>query len=129
MPQRHARSRAVAFAIILSLGLPASLAAPARSADVPIHIGVISSQTGPAASLGIPQRNTVAIEPTAIAGRTVEYVVLRIDRRETVKATKISLSMKSVNLGGGDIAGLTGDRTSLGSLGDVLGDKLKSFSS
>jgi branched-chain amino acid transport system substrate-binding protein len=48
----------------------------ARAEDAPIRIGVITSQTGPAASLGIPQRNTVALEPTEIAGRKVEYIVL-----------------------------------------------------
>jgi len=50
--------------------------APARADDAPIRVGVITSQTGPAASLGIPQRNTVALEPTEIAGRKVEYIVL-----------------------------------------------------
>ena len=48
----------------------------ARADDAPIRVGVITSQTGPAASLGIPQRNTVALEPAEIAGRKVEYIVL-----------------------------------------------------
>jgi branched-chain amino acid transport system substrate-binding protein len=60
-------------------------AAPARADDTPIRIGVITSQTGPAASLGIPQRNTVALEPTEIGGRHVEYIVLD-DATDVTKA-------------------------------------------
>jgi branched-chain amino acid transport system substrate-binding protein len=59
--------------------------APAWAEDAPIRIGVISSQTGPAASLGIPQRNTVALEPTEIAGHKVEYIVLD-DATDVTKA-------------------------------------------
>jgi branched-chain amino acid transport system substrate-binding protein len=51
-------------------------AAAAWAEDAPIRIGVITSQTGPAASLGIPQRNTVALEPAEIAGHKVDYIVL-----------------------------------------------------
>ena len=50
------------------------LAAPAL-ADT-IRVGVTISTTGPAASLGVPQRNTIALLPTQIAGQTVEYTVL-----------------------------------------------------
>ena len=42
----------------------------------PIRVGVTLSMTGPAASLGIPQRNTMALLPTQIAGQAVEYIVL-----------------------------------------------------
>lgn len=41
-----------------------------------IKIGVIASSTGPTAVVGIPQKNTVALLPTDIAGQKVEYVVL-----------------------------------------------------
>ena len=41
-----------------------------------IHIGVVASLTGPAASLGIPQRNSVALLPPEVAGHKVEYIVL-----------------------------------------------------
>ncbi|MBS0559519.1 MAG: ABC transporter substrate-binding protein [Proteobacteria bacterium] len=73
MPQRRALIASVAFATVFAFG---PFAAPARADDAPIRIGVISSQTGPAASLGIPQRNTVALEPATIGGRKVEYIVL-----------------------------------------------------
>jgi branched-chain amino acid transport system substrate-binding protein len=41
-----------------------------------INVGVTVSATGPAASLGIPSRNTVALLPTTIGGVKVNYVVL-----------------------------------------------------
>jgi len=41
-----------------------------------IHVGVVASLTGPAASLGIPQKNSIALLPTDLAGHKVEYIVL-----------------------------------------------------
>jgi len=41
-----------------------------------IKIGVTLSTTGPAGSLGIPEKNTIALLPKTIAGKTVEYIVL-----------------------------------------------------
>ena len=78
--QKLGRFAIVAFAAACCLGVP-----PVRADDAPIRIGVITSQTGPAASLGIPQRNTVALEPTEIAGRKVEYIVLD-DATDVTKA-------------------------------------------
>ena len=46
-------------------------AAPAR-AD--LHIGVILSLTGPAASLGIPAENSVKLWPAEIGGQKVKVV-------------------------------------------------------
>jgi branched-chain amino acid transport system substrate-binding protein len=48
--------------------------AGAASADV--KVGVTVAATGPAASLGIPSRNAVALMPTTIRGVKVEYIVL-----------------------------------------------------
>lgn len=50
------------------------LASTVAQAD--IRIGVIASSTGPTASVGIPQKNTVALLPTEIGGQKVEYIVL-----------------------------------------------------
>ncbi len=47
----------------------------AASAD-PVRVGVSISTTGPAASLGIPQRNSVALLPKQIGGQDIEYIVL-----------------------------------------------------
>ncbi|MBB6015240.1 ABC transporter substrate-binding protein [Deinococcus radiopugnans] len=41
-----------------------------------IRVGVIVSGTGPAASLGIPERNTVALLPQTIAGQKIVYTIL-----------------------------------------------------
>lgn len=57
----------------LAVALAAS-AALAAQAD--INVGVTLSATGPAASLGIPEKNTVALMPTTIAGQKVNYIVL-----------------------------------------------------
>jgi branched-chain amino acid transport system substrate-binding protein len=58
--------------------LPATLmlAAGAALAQAEINVGVTVSATGPAASLGIPERNTFALMPKTIAGRKVNYIVL-----------------------------------------------------
>ena len=41
-----------------------------------IKVGVTISTTGPAASLGVPQRNSIALMPKTIGGQTVEFIVL-----------------------------------------------------
>ena len=50
-----------------------------------INVGVTVSSTGPAASLGIPEKNTIAIMPATIAGQKVNYIVLD-DASDTTKA-------------------------------------------
>ncbi|HZH56097.1 MAG TPA: ABC transporter substrate-binding protein [Burkholderiaceae bacterium] len=45
-------------------------------ASAQIKVGITVASTGPAASLGIPERNTVSLLPTEIAGQKVEYIVL-----------------------------------------------------
>ena len=54
----------------------ASLLALATAAQADITVGVTLSATGPAASLGIPEKNTVALMPRTIAGQKIHYVVL-----------------------------------------------------
>jgi branched-chain amino acid transport system substrate-binding protein len=41
-----------------------------------VKIGVTLSTTGPAVSLGIPEKNTIALLPKTIGGKSVEYIVL-----------------------------------------------------
>jgi branched-chain amino acid transport system substrate-binding protein len=67
-----------------TLAVLACLAAPAR-AD--LTVGVTVSATGPAASLGIPERNTFALMPTTIAGQKVNYLILD-DASDTTAAVK-----------------------------------------
>ena len=45
-------------------------------AHADINVGVTVSATGPAASLGIPEKNTVALMPKTIGGQKVNYIVL-----------------------------------------------------
>lgn len=52
-----------------------------------INIGVSVSATGPAASLGIPEKNTFALLPTTIGGEKVNYIVLD-DGTDPGQATK-----------------------------------------
>jgi len=56
------------------LALAAALLSTAALAD--IHVGVTVSATGPAASLGIPEKNTIALMPKTIGGEKVNYIVL-----------------------------------------------------
>lgn len=59
----------------------------AGTALADINVGVTVSATGPAAVLGIPERNTVEFCPTSIAGEKVNYVVLD-DATNPGEATK-----------------------------------------
>lgn len=52
-----------------------------------VKVGVTLSTTGPAASLGIPERNTVAMLPTEVAGQKIEYIILD-DATDTTQAVK-----------------------------------------
>ena len=64
--------------------LAAALATPLAQAD--INVGVTLSATGPAASLGIPEKNTVALMPKAIGGQKLNYILLD-DASDTTAAT------------------------------------------
>ena len=71
-------SVAVIMATVLTSGAPAL-------AD--INVGVTLSSTGPAASLGIPQKNTIPLLPQTIGGQKVNYIVLD-DASDTTKAVE-----------------------------------------
>jgi branched-chain amino acid transport system substrate-binding protein len=45
-------------------------------AQADINVGVTVSATGPAASLGIPEKNTIALMPKTIGGQKINYIVL-----------------------------------------------------
>ena len=65
-------------------GLAGLLATPLAWAD--LTVGVTVSATGPAASLGIPEKNTIALMPKTIGGQKVNYIVLD-DASDTTTAT------------------------------------------
>ena len=58
-----------------SIALVAALLT-AGVAHADINVGVTLSATGPAASLGIPEKNTIALMPKTIAGQKINYIVL-----------------------------------------------------
>ena len=66
----------------LGAAIAFALAAPAL-AD--ITVGITVSATGPAASLGIPQKNTIELLPATIGGEKVKWVLLD-DASDTTKA-------------------------------------------
>lgn len=59
----------------------------AAQAMADVNVGVTLSLTGPAASLGIPEKNTVALLPTSVGGQKVNYIVLD-DESDTTKAVR-----------------------------------------
>lgn len=61
---------------VRGLMIGAALCAFAPTAHAQINVGVTVSQTGPAAALGVSQKNTVAQLPKEIAGQKIEYTVL-----------------------------------------------------
>jgi branched-chain amino acid transport system substrate-binding protein len=72
------RLSALAGAVALALPMMAS---------AQIKVGITVASTGPAASLGIPERNTVSLLPTEVAGQKIEYIVLD-DGTDTTVAVK-----------------------------------------
>jgi branched-chain amino acid transport system substrate-binding protein len=73
----------------ISHTLPAAAIAAAFAipALADINVGVVVSASGPAASLGIPEKNTIALLPATIAGEKVNYIVLD-DASDTTAAVK-----------------------------------------
>ena len=100
-------------------GLVLALAALAATTDAQVKIGVTVSATGPAASLGIPERNTVSMCPKQVAGKNVEYIVLddASDTTTAVQNTRKLISESRVDA----IIGSTTTPNSLAML-DVFAD-------
>ncbi|WP_020200469.1 MULTISPECIES: ABC transporter substrate-binding protein [Cupriavidus] len=65
----------------------AAAALCAGTASAQVKVGVTVSATGPAASLGIPEKNTISLLPKEIAGKKIEYIVLD-DASDTTTAVK-----------------------------------------
>lgn len=80
----------------LTAALAALLVAGAAPALAQVKIGATLSTTGPQASLGIPERNTISLLPTEIGGAKVEYVVLD-DASDTTRAVSNSHKLISEN--------------------------------
>ncbi len=69
--------------LMATLAVAAGGLAPLAQAD--INVGVTLSATGPAASLGIPEKNTFELLPTTIGGQKINWIVLD-DGSDTTKA-------------------------------------------
>src|SRR5436189_4259249 len=80
------------------LGAAVAMAAAgiAVSARAEINIGVTLSATGPAASLGIPEKNTFELLPTSIGGEKINWIVLD-DGSDTTKAVTNTRKLISEN--------------------------------
>ena len=83
-----------------SLMAAIGLAFAATAAHADITVGVTVSATGPAASLGIPEKNTIALMPTMIGGEKVNYIVLddASDTTSAVKNTRKLISEDKVDI-------------------------------
>ncbi|HVE90290.1 MAG TPA: ABC transporter substrate-binding protein, partial [Burkholderiaceae bacterium] len=77
--------------IIMALAAAAGISAAAAQ---DIKVGVTLSATGPAASLGIPERNTFPLLPQTIGGKKVTYIVLD-DASDTTTAVRNSRKLIS----------------------------------
>ena len=83
-----------------SLLAAAIVAGFAGTAAADINVGVVVSATGPAASLGIPEKNTFALMPTSIGGEKVNYIILddATDTTTAVKNTRKHLTENKVDV-------------------------------
>ncbi len=65
-----------------------------------INVGVTLSATGPAASLGIPEKNTISLLPTNIGGQKINYIVLddASDTTAAVTNTRKLISERNVDV-------------------------------
>ena len=81
--------------ILKPLALAAALLA-STLAQADINVGVTLSATGPAASLGIPEKNTIALMPKTIAGEKINYIVLD-DASDTTAAVSNTRKLISEN--------------------------------
>ena len=85
------RSKSLLASLLVFLGLVLTAAVRAE-----INVGVTLSATGPAASLGIPEKNTFSLLPTTIAGQKINYIILD-DASDTTTAVKNTRKLLSEN--------------------------------
>jgi branched-chain amino acid transport system substrate-binding protein len=86
---RAATQAATKLAAALAASLPAFALAQ-------VKIGLVLSLTGPAASLGIPARDTATLLPKQMGGQNVEYIVLD-DASDTTQAVQDTKKLISEN--------------------------------
>jgi len=108
--------RRLAIMLLTATALASGMAA----ANAQVKIGVTISTTGPAASLGVPQRNSIALMPSEMGGQKVEYIVLD-DAADSTKAVANARKLIDENT----IDALVGSSTTPASLAmiDVAAEK------
>jgi len=96
-----------------------ALCAVAASAGAQVKIGVTVSATGPAASLGIPEKNTIPMCPKFAGPTSIEYIVLD-DASDTTSAVQNARKL----VGEDKVDAIIGSTTTPNSLAmlDVLAD-------
>ena len=82
--------------VLLSTVLGVALAGLVSAAQAQVNVGITVSQTGPAAALGIPQKNSVPMLPKEVAGQKIEYFVLD-DATDPTKAVANARKMIAEN--------------------------------
>src|SRR3954449_177937 len=83
---------------LLALAGACALFPTAAAAD--INVGVSLSATGPAASLGIPEKNTFELLPATLGGEKVNWIILD-DGSDTTKA--VTNTRKLISEDKGDV--------------------------
>jgi branched-chain amino acid transport system substrate-binding protein len=83
----------------MAAGVLITLSTAAWAQTPHVKIGLVLSLTGPAASLGIPARDTVALLPKEMGGRPVDYIILddASDTTQAVQTTKKLISEDHVD--------------------------------
>ena len=72
------------------------LAGVSAVANADINIGVTLSTTGPAASLGIPEKNTFELLPSTIGGQKINWIIID-DASDTTRAVTNTRKLLSEN--------------------------------
>ena len=105
--------------VLVRAAVLAALAAATGLAHAQVKIGVTVSATGPAASLGIPERNTIPMCPKNAGGKTIEYIVLD-DASDTTTAVQNTRKL----IGESKVDAIIGSTTTPNSLAmiDVFAD-------
>ena len=71
----------------IMIAVAALAIAPLNPSQAQIKIGITVSETGPAASLGIVEKNVIDLLPSKIAGQDVQYTILN-DNSDTTTAVQ-----------------------------------------
>ena len=83
---------------ICKLALVAAAALFTLNARAEINVGVLVSTTGPGATLGIPESNTVKLWPTEIAGEKLRITILNDESDTTVAAKNATKLVSEMNV-------------------------------